>query len=273
MLIKIISYRFIVVNFIFVAYVFFIEEQVLESLIRLVNEHKTNYFFGFLFLTIQFFELYALSIRRHILASYYFFSDKRINTSNDIDYSQPNFIVIWVFHTLVSVILSMNAMGFLGYDITAGDSSNSLLPALILFLTVIKEIVVLVFLMSIEKKDVKKISHVKELIVDFILILYASFAFTGTWVITISTGKPGLGGHNIGISILYSIISFLIFLMFYLPINMSYMIEDFSFKKKQLQKYILIFSIFIAGMVSLLPLYKIPVDVDINLYNSNRKTR
>lgn len=139
---------------------------------------------------------------------------------------------LWMFHTVISVILLFLVAGSFGVKIT-GDDSDSLpwwLSALI-FVTVIKELVFLGFLWS--GSDGEAVVNPKyarpkkrEWIADAILVVYACVAYSATWS-TITRGM-GLEPEDPVMFVVNLFVASLLFLIFYLPLRIPYWIEEMA---------------------------------------------
>lgn len=138
--------------------------------------------------------------------------------------------LLWMFHAVISIILLFLVAGCFGVKI----EEDSELPGWMMVaipVTVIKE---LGFLMCLiigrgdeEEKDVRyNRPNRKEWVLDLILIAYACIAYSVTWsVITknvsMERDNPVMFGVNL-------FVSFLLFLIFYLPLRIPYWLEEIA---------------------------------------------
>ncbi len=148
-----------------------------------------------------------------------------------------NGIILWLFHTLISIGIVLAIFKSFGMNTTKPDIFMSLL----LFVVIIKELVLLFFMM-IDYEDVTlekfKRPNNKEWIIDVILFAYACLAYTVTWQ-TIAS-DINMQKQNTGMYLLNILIASLMFLIFYMPVRIPYFLEEVSQLKtgKDILKYI-----------------------------------
>ena len=129
----------------------------------------------------------------------------------------------WVFHIIVGVILVMTA----GRAIFGpGDGENmNIFVIILIFIEVIRNIVILVIISGIgEYTD--DISPRKHLLADIYLLLFNIVAYTGTWGVFVVHKGMKISGGDIGKTIVYTFCMILAYLIFFLPLNMVYFMEQ-----------------------------------------------
>lgn len=139
---------------------------------------------------------------------------------------------LWVFHTLISIVMLFLIAGSFGVKVTGGKGNDMpwWLQALI-FVTVIKELVLLGFLWVTPEKGVAPDPRytrpkAKEWIADAILVVYACVAYSATWS-TITAGMD-LDRDDPVMFVVNLFVATLLFLIFYLPLRIPYWVEEMA---------------------------------------------
>ncbi len=137
--------------------------------------------------------------------------------------------LLWMFHAVISILLVMMALQSFGYDISPENDSTPWWMMLLLFATVIKELFFLFFIWGIEenisKKKYKR-PNKKEWILDLILLAYMCIAYSVTWE-TITYNTP-MEKDNLVMYILNIVVASMLFLMFYMPLRIPYLLEEMA---------------------------------------------
>jgi len=184
--------------------------------------------------------------------------------------------LLWMFHTVVSVIMTIMAMGAFGITFEE-ENANGILAA-VLFGTVIKELVILMIIIAGAEKP--QPSRVKNFIADMLFLLFYSLAYT---TVIGNLLKPNdynnylLASHySISLVILYTFIVILLFFMLYLPLRIPYFLyEKYESTKERILGAV---SILLVAAAAILPLFegeysleaalKDPRDVEVLFLNS-----
>ncbi len=195
-----------------------------EISISNIREEGTIYvWFGILVIAISLLEIYALPQKLRFVFK-----------AMEAKESRPGpgwAFGLWLFHTVISILLLFSVFAAFGYDISDEEAAGSMPGWMVLLIvaTVIKELVFLFIMIdggSEESKLPERYSRPngREWIADAILTVYACLAYTVTWEtftsnLSLEPGNPVMFVVNLGVSSL-------LFLMFYLPLRIPYQLEE-----------------------------------------------
>lgn len=157
---------------------------------------------------------------------------------------------LWIFHTVISIVLLFLIAGCFGVKIT--DEVESEMPwwlMALIFVTVVKELVLLGFLWITPEEESKPTPEytrpkLKEWIADAILVVYACVAYSATWS-TITAGMNLEHDHPV-MFITNLLVAILLFLIFYLPLRIPYWVEELAQLKSAADVWRLVGSILIV---------------------------
>jgi len=139
-------------------------------------------------------------------------------------------IFVRMFHAVLSVIVVFTAAGAFGLKIGEGEGETMELPwwmSLIIVTTVIKELAFLMCILGVSEEDGGKKSTrsmAKERFVDFILLAYSCIGFTAVWG-AITTDMEMQRQVPV-MYVINLILACLMFLIFYLPFRIPYLMEE-----------------------------------------------
>jgi len=138
----------------------------------------------------------------------------------------PGIFLLWMFHTVVSVIMTIIAMGAFGINFD-NHRADALLSAA-LFASVIKEIAILVIIIGGIGK--RRSSKLKNLLADMLFLLFYSLAFTtviGNILKPHDYSNYLMASHySIPLTLLNTFIVILLFFMLYLPLRIPYFLYE-----------------------------------------------
>ncbi len=162
--------------------------------------------------------------------------------------------LLWMFHAVVSVIMTIIALGAFGITFQ-GEEVNWILAAA-LFGSVIKELFILMVVIAGTEK--RKPSRVKNFTADILFLFFYSLAYT---TIISNLLKPNdynnylLASHySISLVILYTFIVILLFFMLYLPLRIPYFLyEKYESAKERILGAL---SILLVAATAILPLFE-----------------
>ena len=148
--------------------------------------------------------------------------------------SSNGIFYLWIFHAIVSVIISMMSLEAFGIDIQ--DKANNTLFGAIMMIVVLKELYILFMLMDLEGENEKySRPNNKEIRYDIILLLYSWIAYTVTWE-NISYNSTSMNKDDLPMYIVNLIAAGIVFLIFYLPIRIPYLVEEIALLKSYNEK-------------------------------------
>ncbi|NNE92482.1 MAG: hypothetical protein HKN23_12615 [Verrucomicrobiales bacterium] len=192
--------------------------------ISISNIHEEDTYlplFGITVLVISLLEIYALPVKLKFVH----------HAVREHDDSAGSGFYLWVFHTVISIILTFSIFQAFGFETTRGEDSE--LPgwmAGIMVLVVIKELVFLGFIFTSKTAETipekYRRPQKREWVADIILTIYACLAFTVTWE-TIASNVD-MQRDNPVMFVINLILSSILFLMFYLPLRIPYHIEEMA---------------------------------------------
>ncbi|HOP64076.1 MAG TPA: leucine-rich repeat domain-containing protein [Spirochaetota bacterium] len=173
--------------------------------------------------------------------------------------------LLWMFHTVISVIMTIIAMGAFG--ITFDSGSGLWLLTAMLFGTVIKELVILGIIVTGSEK--RKPSKSKSMLADFLFLLFYSLAYT---IVIGNILKPNdynnyllASYYSTPLIIMNTFIVLLLFFMLYLPLRMPYFIfENYESGKEKVLGAV---SILLVAAAAVLPLFEGEVSLERALKN------
>lgn len=206
------SRRGIIFNLLFLFYIGIVQPLFLESVLGIIYDDQKNITLGIIILVAIVVETIGIYYKSAAL------SQRVVDTER----FSGGFFMIWIMHTVVTVIMYMWALSSFGIDVTADQPH----PAMyVIFLVVIKELVVMGFIFLIEDRK-KDISFKKEWMADLFLLFFACIAYTATWE-SISAGpNSSLSQYSYGEAAVQSFAAALLFIIFFIPIRMMHVIED-----------------------------------------------
>lgn len=162
--------------------------------------------------------------------------------------------LLWMFHTVVSVLMTIIALGAFGITFE-GEEVNWILAAA-LFGSVIKELFIL--LLMIAGSENQKHSRVKNFVADILFLFFYSLAYTTVISNLLKSNDYNnylLASHySISLVILYTLIVLLIFFMLYLPLRIPYFLyEKYGSAKERMLG---VLSILLVAAAAILPLFE-----------------
>ncbi|PIX62632.1 hypothetical protein CO057_02690 [Candidatus Uhrbacteria bacterium CG_4_9_14_0_2_um_filter_41_50] len=157
-------------------------------------------------------------------------------------------MIVWFAHMIVGMILSMLAFQAVGLD----HDLNQTAFIIIMLLSVVRELVILVIVSSSEPAKIEK--PPKELAADIMLLVFACVAYTAVWE-AMSSDLAGLYRQNpAGEATVSLIIMTILFVMFFFPTRLSYLIEDWLFIKTKRDKFWWYVSLVLAVLAGISPM-------------------
>jgi hypothetical protein len=221
----------------FILYIVFAEKPLSSIISHAVYNNTRNIFTGVFLLFVLLMEMAGIKVKLTCIGN----EVRQSNPGKAGKSLSSNFsLLIWIFHTVIGVILVMNFLVLIsGKDIS---EDMPVWGILILFIAVIREIIILVLLMSSEiPGKIKKVHWITEPLADLCLFLFTCTAYTSTWGVLGRNMK--VRGENPGITIVYFIVAMLVFILFYVPINLMYYVEQSHYRTSTLESMLFYASI------------------------------
>ena len=214
------SLRFAVINIVFALYVLFLQPILLPFLKNAADNtvSGSNPVIGALLLGALLLEVPGLYYRmkqigNRLLSLY----PKRAGSAITV----PYILLPVILHTALGVIITIYAFHSFGF----GFHTDEWMFRLFFIIALVREGIIIYILYSrkipIQPVPIRKLTP---FITDGILFYFNCIAFTATWEV-ISTGNGA--ESSITFALLHFFFASILFLMFYLPCNLTYLAEDF----------------------------------------------
>jgi len=226
-------------NFLSALYFGFFSPYIFEISLQTVKRERVFYpWLGIILIVFIVLETYAFPKKMKLVKS-------RLKArQNDVGMG----VVLWVFHTVISVSTVFVIFKSFGTDIKKSPTAFGFL----IFIMIIKELYLLMFIIIDDDEEKKKKNDRNEWGIDLILLFYSWLSYTVIWKTIAHTGD--MQKDNTGMYILNIIIVSIMFLIFYMPLRIPYYTEEVSRLKtgKDRLKFTLsIFIVLISVIVSL----------------------
>ena len=128
----------------------------------------------------------------------------------------------------------------------------------LIFIEVIRHIVIPVIIgIKADAPEIKE-SPLKEILGELFILFWAFISYTITRSAMTTQGSLGLGGDNLGLSILFTICAAIIFWIFYLGANLVGIIRHYEQAETKRQENWFWIYILIVTIIALVPLYTKP---------------
>ena len=232
-------------------YDWFFYDPVQEISSDIIHHGATNPLLGIILLLAVAGELYAFILKAR-------YSEVNAREASGV-------FLLWMFHTVVSVIMTIIAMGAFG--ITFESENGVGILAAVLFGSVIKELVILVIIITDSGK--KKPSKSKNRLADLLFLLFYSLAYTtviGNILRPNDYNNYLLASHySTPLIIMNTFIVLLLFFMLYLPLRIPYFIYE-SYENGR-DRAIGAVSILLVAAAAVLPLFEGEVSLERALKN------
>lgn len=226
-----------VLNVLWVFYILFFSEQVLQLSHLAVSENQPAYGLAIILLLTMVAETIALPKK---LRNTYVKLNQLIPDGVPQDNSTLPFL-FWILHTLVSLVIVLFALNMCGHDLQNDKYMYIYLP--LIFGVVIKELVLLFYFFDFtnpkQKDKLPKINRFADILYDLILFVFSCLAYTVTWQ-NIAYNMAGKSETNSVLLLVNLFASSVIFLMFYLPLRTPYILESIYNPKPQPRVWFLV---------------------------------
>ncbi len=231
--------RGLIFNLLAAIYFTFIAPIVSRTSIEAFTTNNTFKWLGTFIIIISLLEIYAFPKKMKLVMKI------AIDNKKDLGALAGS---LWYFHFGISVF----SMFFI-FD-TFGCSEVSIKEGLyptwfifLIFIVSIKEILLLIPLFTEKAIDDSQYFNLKksEWFYDLVLVLYSWFGLTILWTGTL-LGDKDMHKENIGEYIINIILASTLFLMYYFPLRIPYLVEEIALIKTRKDKALFIFSILIV---------------------------
>ena len=236
-------------NLAFAAYAFLLQKPLLAWSVEAVHGKSANLPLGVALVAALVLEPFLIRARLRQLAARLVRAGT-LAPGDTVDLSGG--ILLWLLHLLAGTVLALVALSAFGLDFERDQGVGGGL----IVLQVVRELVILGIVAGarIEAPAPRRWPRLREAAVDVGLVLFACTAYTATWQVLASTGEP-LNQLNLGLTLVYTAVSGLLFLIFYLPTRLAYLLEESFFTSTASQRRKLRASIALAALGALSPLF------------------
>ena len=175
---------------------------------------------GVVLIAISLLEIYAYPVKMRIV---------RRAIRHHGDDAGNSAVYLWMFHAVLSIIIVFTAASAFGVKI-GGEGESQEMPwwlSLIIVVTVLKELAFLMFTLGSGDdlpEGIYDRPKAKERIVDIILVVYACLGYTAIWGAI--TKDLEMQRHNLPMYMINLVLACLMFLIFYLPLRIPYVVEE-----------------------------------------------
>ena len=236
--------RHFLLNFLIASYYYFLDPLIFKEVETMIGEnrhHEPNIVLGVFLIVVVFSEVLFFLPKARAVAF-------RLDAENKKMSFGLGFF-LWMFHTVVSILMVMTALHLLGRDPTNLSTGESM----VLFFVVIKDLVLLFMMMGVEGKKVVK-PHV-EFICDVGLLVFSCLAFSCTWEMVNAGPGAMIPAHEpLVLKIVLTFTSALIFTFFYFPARMLYYLEEIAHTDSREEWIYFLASLGVLYFVALKPL-------------------
>lgn len=245
-------YRFLIINALFILFIILLRKPLLAMLKTNIFVGEVNYFLAFILLLALAIETYAIFQKIKIIGYERAKLPKNKFGKAKEYFFNPGVFSIWAFHMVVGIILIMSlGTAVMGISTENMKGDEYMLGVLFLIELIRNGFIfgLFVYFDKPENAVKKRPSMNQELLADLFLVLFACIAFTSTWN-TFMTNTPVITSEGIGYTIFQLIPAFLVFLIFYLPLNMMNILSLHLLNQKRREKIMFWVTVIISTFVS-----------------------
>lgn len=228
-----------VLNILFAVYALFLNERILLWSEDLINKQKENWQLGLLCILAFLVELPAMWIAMKDLRQ----REPQIKLSDTLVF------VVWVFHTVIGVMLAINILTSFGINI----DSHKTIGTLVILIAMVREFGFLAVVFYKNDSPIKVNPKIKFL-ANVGLLYFTCIVYTSTWGL-IATGSEPINQGNIILTLLNLVCALILFVIFYIPTRLPYFIEETSLFKNKKQQNLFVISNIIVCLAALSPLF------------------
>lgn len=240
-----------VFNIVCAVYFLFFAEHIVEAADAAMRDHEARIpWLGVLLTCVCLAEVWAFPVKMR-------FINEAIRDNGD---SAGRAFYLWMFHTVISVVLIFMIFGCFGVKITKGAAENLPWWMQIAFPVVVaKELVFLGFMwISPGEKSAPNPKYsrpkLREWFADAVLVVYACIAYSATWG-AITKGM-GIDRSHPASLILDVFLCSILFLIFYLPLRIPYWVEEMAQVNSRRDAARLVGSVLVVLVPVLISLYR-----------------
>lgn len=204
--------RGLIFNIILFLYLFFIQPHLLGLIHATENLGQPQYTLGLLMIAVSILDL----------AGYYLKSPsvfcRILKVQHKVDISFPVFM-LWIGHTVLGIALVM-------ITLHAFNVKNETAQFFAFGFAVIKELAVLGLMWRGSDTRILSVQPIRETLGDLFILTFAAIAFSSTWTFITAVQGAHIADKSIASTIVNIIPATILFLFFFLPARMIYLIEE-----------------------------------------------
>jgi len=204
-------------------YFYFLAPLVYEKIMAVLHDEKEIPWVGFLIIALIIGETYAYFKKMKFVNYFYHKMNKSIGIGG---------FVLWLMHFVVTFFFVYVALAAFGYKkvLDAGDQIPSWM-SLLFFVMALKEITFIMPIVGVSFSEKKREKPTNHWHVDLILLINTWLIYTVLWGTLSTSGQVNLQVENTGMFILNIIFASVVFLFFYLPLRIPYLLKDTLYLK------------------------------------------
>lgn len=243
----ILRFRFVFFNILFAIFALFLRKPFTNMLRNAMYGKETNYLLGIILLLAIVLETVAIAFKTKVLTIRMRIEQPEKAGTN---LSCASIFILWIFHILVGEMVVLLA----SQALSGGDfESFSPFGIVMIFVEVIRNIFILGFMLRTIPKEKQKIPIAKDFVADIFLFYFAITAYTATWGVI---ANMTVVANHIAMTIANTLAAVLIFLIFYIPLNMMYHFERRQYKQTKLQQALFFGSLLLVTFSAIYPLFR-----------------
>jgi hypothetical protein len=197
--------------------------------------------------------LLGITIFSFVLLEIWAYRIKMKTIEGDVSRSDGFVMFAWIFHMLASIIMVILAyVAFKGGGTVNMDSQDNWFGVLVLF-EVIRNLILLANMSPAKQKFIIPLSQ--RILADLVITIFNFLILVTTWQ-AISFNAPTLNEGGIGLTIFNTVLALIIFMIFFIPLNLFNFISFYAKKRSLNEEIIFYFSLLVIIYLALAALYK-----------------
>lgn len=238
-------YRGLALNLGFILYLIFLNPWVVYQLRLIVVKEISSPLWGWFLIGLMLAELIAIHLKYPAVRT-------RLQKARPQQTMGGLFLIgIWIAHMLVNVLLGLAAMQAFGIN----HRSDKDLFLIVILAATLKELYLLFYLMYMDKKtrpDVERRTYKREMWLDLVFFVYTCIGFSATWELMFGDLKLDT---DLSMALFISAAFMFVFFLFYLPLRMLYLIEEWYVTKGTPAFRLTLLSLLLTYVGVLIPLW------------------
>lgn len=234
-------------NLAFIFYVWLLQKPFIQLFSGIIYKDQLDQRIVWSFVALQILEFWALHAKMQVVSA----TLKKAFGKKSAESLSALSIGLWVGHLIISMVITMFVLKAAGADTENLQTS----AMIVLAFQVFKEIaLVMVFIFASDAKKRSARPNKNETVADIILILNSWIVMAATWQ-ALARNVIQSEAENASLQIVYVTAAGVIFLIFYLPLRIPYLVEEILRSQNSRQVTYIFLSILVTTILVLLPLF------------------